>query len=773
IKRTYSPPIPTAITSDYFQAPKSAGLSRPSFGDDEDEGGMVTGVGRGSNDTVGPALHTKRKRRKELLEEDDSSDLSDESDDDADATQRATQQIKFSKMPLRTRAGSSPLRGSNAAGGPSVLVMSPTPNTAGDKTRTRSGSLGGVEAVKQRARRDTTTSSEISSENELDPAIFKRKQVNPQKAARASHLLAERIQEDEREATVYEEQNGVESDDSSLDSDFAGSAESGSILGAVTGDLSSPLQTRLTELRPTSARPSGESPRRSRQAPAVLEKLPPARPISMIQPVSLLAQALRAKNKRPGNPIERFASLSGKGDPNPFYIKIHAPFSEQSRPFELLLRKSAHEGAPVKVADAIGLALWQYGEQDLKPPVQDEKKNVNRWILRMVDDEEVDYDFPALNRTQPISQYTSNNNRGVRPRSREKPWDEFALVEASESEFTSNEAASPEYGNEEFEPVNDPSKTEAAIPKSSQTATPAPSQVQTPMLAPLRNPIMGPSFAGSIVRKDSSNLLDAPAAPSSHATPRTGAPKTLNIRFIFDEDGFPVARTKTMEVTTDTYLAEVFEEACRKFGANKELYVLKLHGKPNVVFLDRTIESLGPLADLDLAKKRFPTEGWIGIAGSPGSSSPNAPLLIPTGGGTPKKSKRGALGGLTQTAREKTGNPDAYLPAQLSLQKRWNVVRKQPMSFSSSSARILSMDAEYMYIMPLEGGSGKITSIHFESIVGSKVSRRHPKTFRVTVWKEREQKRYDFDAQSVGDAQEIVREIRSGMERFQPALAGV
>jgi len=83
------------------------------------------------------------------------------------------------------------------------------------------------------------------------------------------------------------------------------------------------------------------------------------------------------------------------------------------------------------------------------------------------------------------------------------------------------------------------------------------------------------------------------------------------------------------------------------------------------------------------------------------------------------------------------------------------------------------MDAEYMYIMPLEGGSGKITSIHFESIVGSKVSRRHPKTFRVTVWKEREQKRYDFDAQSVRDAQEIVREIRSGMERFQPALGGV
>lgn len=84
IKRTYSPPIPTAITSEYFQAPKSAGLSGPNFGDDEEEGGMVTGGG-GSNDTVGPALHIKRRRRKEQLEEEDSSDLSDESDEDGES----------------------------------------------------------------------------------------------------------------------------------------------------------------------------------------------------------------------------------------------------------------------------------------------------------------------------------------------------------------------------------------------------------------------------------------------------------------------------------------------------------------------------------------------------------------------------------------------------------------------------------------------------------------------------------------------------------------
>ena len=87
IKRTYSPPIPTAITSDYFSAPiRSAGFAPAPYGEDEEEGGMVTG--RGNNDTIGPGPMAKRRRRREQHEEDDSSDLSDESDEDTEGTQR-------------------------------------------------------------------------------------------------------------------------------------------------------------------------------------------------------------------------------------------------------------------------------------------------------------------------------------------------------------------------------------------------------------------------------------------------------------------------------------------------------------------------------------------------------------------------------------------------------------------------------------------------------------------------------------------------------------
>ena len=86
LKRTYSPPIPTAISSDYFAVPRSARLPQTESKDEDEEGGMVTGGG--STETVGPGPILKRRRRREQHEEDDSSDLSDESDDDDEGARR-------------------------------------------------------------------------------------------------------------------------------------------------------------------------------------------------------------------------------------------------------------------------------------------------------------------------------------------------------------------------------------------------------------------------------------------------------------------------------------------------------------------------------------------------------------------------------------------------------------------------------------------------------------------------------------------------------------
>ncbi|KAF4313518.1 Stress-activated map kinase interacting 1 [Botryosphaeria dothidea] len=769
IKRTYSPPIPTAIASEYFQAPRSAGLTAPGFGDDDEEGGMVTGRGE-SSETVGPMPITRRRRRKEQLEEEDSSDLSDDSDEDGDG-QRAAQQIKFTKMPVRSRAGSSPIQKTRLADAPD-LIMVTSPSRPPETSGVRRGSLSALDTAQERPRRDTVTSSEMSSENELDPSVFKRKQINARRAAHATNLLSEKIQEDDED----------ESEDSDLDSDFAGTADSNSLLGVEADPLSSTPPPKQMQNIPPAITPHNSSPNKrtkQQQAQTILPTLPPARPISMVQPVSALTQALKAKSSKPADPLQRFGILSGEGEQSPLYIKIYAPFSSKpTKPFELLLRKTVNEGAKVIVAEAIGYALFKYQENGLEPPLPVEKKNVNKWVLRMIEDEEVDYEFPPFARTRPIQDFTSTNNRPVRGRARDKPWDEFAIVEASPSEFAENEKSTPEYSREaaEAQGANESAKVPTLTPATEAVpaAVPAaiPNRTPAPLLGPQQNPITGPNF--SAIRKDSTSLLDAPAVNSQNFTPRTGAPKTLRIHFISDDF---TSRVSTFEVTTDTYLAEVFDRACRDLNVDKALYVLKVSGTSTIAPSDRTVEALGQRTELDLARRRFVGDGAFGLSGSPGSSSPNAPLLISTGG-TPKKKQKGGPGpsGLMHPLAQKQ---DALLSltATNTSYKRYIVTRKQPMSFTSSSTRVLALDGEYMHIMPAETtianaankatGTGKTTTVHFTSVVGSKVSSKHPKTFRVVVFRERESKRYDFESQSREEAAEIVREIRKGMERFQ------
>ncbi|KAF2270007.1 stress-activated map kinase-interacting protein-like protein [Lojkania enalia] len=781
IKRTYSPPIPTAITSEYFQAPRSAGLKVPdNFGEDEEEGGMVTGGG--SNDTVGPTLHTKRRRRKEQLEEDDSSDLSDESDEEGEGTQRPANQIKFTKMPLRTRAGSSPIPGSalrnrlmDNGEGPSVMVTSPS--RPPESQFPRRGSLSTVETVKERARRDTVTSSEMSSENELDSFVFQKKKVTPRGAAKASHLLAARIQEDEKEhlEALHE---GDESD-STLSSEFSGTADSASLLGDAD-ELDSPppgvrdISTAVTPFNST-------SPKKLKQPPApTLQALPPPRPISFVPPISALTQALQAKESKPTNPLQRFASWSAASEAqaNPIYLRIYVPFSSKpSKPIELLLRKHDDKGEPVSVSEAIGYALLRYQEEKIEPPLPQEKMNVNCWVLRMWDDGEVDDEFPPLTRNKALMDFASNNSRGMRPRAREKPWDEFALVQASEREMAENEKVTPVYSREAAAALAS-KKSES----DSQTEKKPPPKPMPMRAKSFRNPIIGPSFAPTATRKDANTLADAPAIPATHAATRSGAPKTVTVHFT--DENFNT-RHVPVPCTTDTYIAEIFDKVCRDLQLDKGLYVLKVSGTTTVAPSDRTVEALGTRTDLDLVRRRFVGDGVFGIAGSPGSSSPNAPLIISTGG-APKKTKKSDRTGVAMTGTSLV-HPLAkhshdLIPTATSYYRRYNVLRKQPMSFASSTSRILALDNEYMHIMPGEAGGagnntkslfeapGKTTTVHFSSIVGSKVSKKHNRMFRVIVFKERETKRYDFEAQSHDEAMEIVKEIKRGVERFQEGI---
>jgi len=717
IKRTHSPPIPTAIASEYFQAPpRSAVLASTGLEDETEEGTLITGGGAG--DTVGPGIATKRRRRREQMEEEDSSDLSDDSDEDGD--QRAAQQIKFSKMPIRNRSGSSPLRGSNLR--QSSTVSSPSRTPGGQPRR---GSQSALEAVKERARRDTVTSSEMSSENEFDASAFQRQREASKNAAKASKALLRHTSDPNvgikrQQSDLLEEEE--DTDGSDMDSDFAGSIDSASLLDDVDGSMNgSPTHVVGTMPRELTRSPT----KKSKPAPPLLEALPPPRPISMIQPKSLLSAAIKAKRTKAAQPFESFASLSGQGDPNPLNLRIWAPFATSTtKPYEVLIRRSVHvneaNDRPVTVADLIGLSLWRYAEEKLEPALPPEKLNVNRWTLRMVEDEEVDYDFPALERNRPIISFTTANNRAARSRSNSKPYDEFALVEATEEQFQQNQSITPQFKQES---VATSSMDDDLMPKNSPM--PAPSYATGTQVR--QNPLLTTMSA----LRQNSTLADAPAigvAPTQSTT-RNAVKKLLRIH-IHSADAAP-GQMITLDVTTDTYLADVLDIVCKKRQLDKANHVLKLTGSGTVVLLDRPVESMGNRTDLDLFRRRFATDGPLTMTGSPSSSSPKMPLMAERP--EMRKIRKPPMMGTHPLAQESV-KQDELGSANY---RKYTVWRKQPMRFVGMNERVLAIDGEYLHIMPASTGKtmfegqGKTTTVHFSNVVGCKVTRRHPTNFKV------------------------------------------
>lgn len=741
--------------------------------EDEDEGTLLTG--HGSHDTIGPSLHTKRRRRKEQQEEDDSSELSDESDDEEDS-RRDAQKIRFNKMPLRIRSGSSPARPSklkDEVTGDDVKVTITSPSRPPESFGLRRGSLSAVDTIKQRARRDTATSSEMSSENE-DSLVFGRKKMLGRNA-KQSLLLSDIIQEEEHKRhTDLDDEDELSGSDMSELEDIADAdilLDIGAPLAAVDTLDSIPPVPPLRIGSTMSSHSS--SPKKRRELPTELARLPTGRPLSLVQPVSLLSKALKTGGSADDNPLQKYATLSGKGEPNPLWIKVLFPGSEEEdSPIEVPTRKNKETG-PLTVAEFIGLCLWRYVEDEKKPAIEGDQLDVNQWVVYMVDFGEVEYDFPPLGRTKPITDFTNNNNKPGRLRPGQKPWDEFAIVKANETQRTENEKVTPNL-------VQDAQRAGSiAQPERSRSETPSLFARTGGDLAvnssfiPNRNPITGPSFALGAPRKDSTaQLLDLPTTTVPTSRGRSGVSKVLRIHYT-DSETFSSSMIE-IETTTDTYIAEVFRQACDRLHlTNRTLYVLKVRGTALVVPEDRTVEALAERTQLDLQRRRFIGIGGRDGAQSPSSGSPNAPLLLTTVG-TPTKSKKKGFA----LVGSSSSRPAAYDVGAIGFHqlgpggKRYQVLRRQPLSFAPSHPKVIALDGEYIHIMPAAnmdldgaGAGGKTTSVHMRDVIGCKVARKHPKLIRILVYREKETKRYEFEAGSRQEAAEIVDEIRRAVER--------
>ncbi|RKF57160.1 Target of rapamycin complex 2 subunit sin1 [Golovinomyces cichoracearum] len=756
--RTHSPPIPTAIASEYFQTPPK--LTKKNSGClDEDvlDNELVSGGAGGYKYDTSEAL--KRTTRREQIEEEDSSDISEESDDEVEQT--STQQIKFSKMPIRRRSGSSPMHESNLR---LSSTMSPLSEIPAIQDHRSSQSVLGFSIA--RTRTNTITSGEISSDNEFDASAFHRNRTAARNLARSKMFLNQssdsNVVNEEPTSTLLKVEVEDDSDESGMDSDFAGSLDSATIIPGINSLISGSLDNVVGTL----PRALQKSPtKKSRPAPTILTALPPARPISTIQPKSLLSAAIKAKRAKASMPFESFASLSGQAESNPLNIRIWAPFSTSSTKFyEVLIRRNVHESdvgdRQVTVVDLIGLSLWRYGQEKLEPPLPKEKLNINRWTLRLVEDEEVDYDFPALYRTKPVVAFSTVNNRAVRSRSGTKPYDEFALVEATDEEFTENQKITSQF-KEETAIQNDDTPPNLNKPVS----LPAPSFTSITSIQSRQNPVLNPKIFphGSVI------LADTPAVDvtTTNNSNRTGPKKHLRIH-INSTDTAP-GQMITLDVTTDTYLADVLDIICKKRQLDKAAHVLKLTGSGTLVLLDRTVESIGNRIDLDLARRRFATDGPLTMTGSPSSSSPKTSLTVERPESRKfKKSNMMSPHPLAQHSmkQDEVGSANYC---------KYTVWRKQPMRFVGMNERLLVIDGEYLHIMPastgktLFDGQGKTTTVHFSNIIGCKITRRHPSNFKVVIFRTTETKRYDFEAKSSDEAADIIFEINKGISPYHNA----
>ena len=651
-----------------------------------------------------------------------------------------------------------------------------------------------METVNQRARRGTTTSSDVSSDDDVHsrtqevPTLRSARRTEVRDFLHARHTQLQRGLQGSPENDLSGRRTTSDNVKaaSSLSSELAGTADSTSLLGADDNELGSSLLGNMG--LPHLSENLQPSPKKGRpQHPKPLAALPPTRPISTVIPGSALGQAIRARKAKLKTPEELYARFSGKGSLDALNIRIYIPSSNApQKPFEMPLQRKVQDpqsGAllAVTVADTIGLCLWRYHEENLQPPIAKANTDVNRWTLRIVDDGEVDCDFPPLNRACHITDFSSNNNsRQGRGRARGKAYDEFALVEANEAQYAENKNVTPKYTAlfEEFEEENERPSAESAA----QETTSAIDEANL-----LDSAIMKP-FA--FAPRKGSATLERPSMTLVHATPRMGPSKTLKILFT----SFEVQTQMMMvEVTTDTYLAEVLELACKRWKLDKAHHFLRVTGTSTAAPPDRTVEVLGSRTDLDLVRRRFANAGTLGPGRSPASSSPNAPLFLDAANTTPpsKRSRKPVGAGI---AHPLSNQQDVW---NLSFaggagSKRYVVTRKQPMSFAPSHPRTLLLDGEYLHILPGDAGgalgggtadaraalfdtgaSAKTASVPFSMIVGCKVSRRHPKSFRVVIFRERETKRYDFEAQTVAEAEEIVGDIARGMKPFVRAEGGL
>ncbi|BEI81252.1 hypothetical protein CcaverHIS002_0204120 [Cutaneotrichosporon cavernicola] len=198
----------------------------------------------------------------------------------------------------------------------------------------------------------------------------------------------------------------------------------------------------------------------------------------------------------------------------------------------------------------------------------------------------------------------------------------------------------------------------------------------------------------------------------------------------------------TIWAPSDMYIADLTEVLVTRKSLLQPAteWVLCLADLSLALPLDRTVASLEGMNQLTLVREQWAAEH--GLKGDMRGGDPSASIFK-------RASEPPAKRELGQTY------------------KKYTVVRKTPIG---RAERQLAIDNDYIHILPSENraffDSLKTTSIHITLVASIKLSGRAG-GFKLYVWRDGSRKRYEFEAENVKQAQEIVDSIEALMRTYQ------
>lgn len=422
------------------------------------------------------------------------------------------------------------------------------------------------------------------------------------------------------------------------------------------------------------------------------------------------------------------ASSTSKGTGNPSgAVSVEAA----SKSLELNVRKDA------TMEELIGYSLYCYVDEGWSPSPEenghpDVRLTTVGWVLRIVEDGEVDDDYPALDRNLTVGKFGG---------------DEFAVCEASAAQIRQHEASQGLINRRASRVAT------SGIPPPPLSATMGDQQSGNAMTAATHGArgqsSVVPAPAGPVSRLAGPTNSNAPAGSlisiqgtpiiASSALSRSAMPPTSKIflRFLITPNAGLSYKT-TLEVpSSEIYLADVLELICRKRAlGNADEWALIVPDKNNIVVpLDRTVESLQGSHNLALVRRSTlgAQGGTAALAGQ--STNPNASIF-----------KR-----LSEPA-----HPRYHTPKNVaSTYKSWTVNRKVPM-FVGRSERTLTIDGEWIHIIPTDTRAfhAQHASFPIARVTECKQSAKVSSAFKLVVNTDQESKRFEMEAEDAKQAGE-------------------